>query len=115
MTSMESGQTGRPEGLWEEGMSPRLLCRFGCNCRAKLNCLWVHKPKVQQWFVDEHALQRRRMTMECLFCARGECKYGERCMCSQRAREMRTLRLDSDYESGSEENSGGRGRWQRLD
>ena len=45
--------------------------------------------------------------MECLFCARGECEYGERCMRSQRAREMRTLRLDSDYESGSEENSGG--------
>ena len=30
-------------------------------------------------------------------------------MRSQRAREMRTLRLDSDYESGSEENSGGDG------
>ena len=87
---MESGQTGRPEGLWKEGMSPRLLCRFGCNCRAKLNCLWVHKPKVQQWFVDEQALLQRRMMMECLFCARGECKYGERCMRSQRAREMRT-------------------------
>ena len=106
---MESGwaTTRRPEGLWEEGVSPRLLCRFGCNCRAKLNCLWVHKPKVQQWFVDEQALLQRRMMMECLFCARGECKYGERCMRSQRAREMRTSRLDSDYESGSEENSGG--------
>ena len=104
---MESGQTGRPAGLWEEGMSPRLLCRFGCNCRAKQNCLWVHKPEVQQWFDDEQALLRRRITMECLFCARGECKYGERCMRSQRAREMRTLRLDSDYESGSEVNSGG--------
>ena len=107
MTSMESGQTGRPEGLWKDGMSPRLLCRFGCNCRAKQNCLWVHKPEVQQWFDDEQALLRRRITMECLFCARGECKYGERCMRSRRAREMRTLRLDSDYESGSEVNSGG--------
>ena len=98
---MESGQTGRPEGLWKEGMSPRLLCRFGCNCRAKLNCLWVHKPKVQQWFGDEQVLLQRKMMMECLFCARGECRYGERCMRSQRAKEMRTSRLDSDYESGS--------------
>ena len=32
MTSMESGctTTRRPEGLWEEDVSPRLLCRFGC-------------------------------------------------------------------------------------
>ena len=45
--------------------------------------------------------------MECAFCARGECRYGERCMRSQRAREMRLSRLDSDYESGS---NGGNGR-----
>ena len=39
--------------------------------------------------------------MECLFCARGECRYGERSMHSQRVRAMRQSRLDSDYESGS--------------
>ena len=108
---MESGwaTTRRPEGLCEEDVSLRLLCRFGCNCRAKLNCLWVHKPKVQQWFEDEQVLLQRKMMMECLFCARGECRYGERCMRSQRAKEMRTSRLDSDYESGNDGDGGGGG------
>ena len=107
---MESGRTiiHRLDGLCMEEVSPRLLCRFGCNYRAKLDCLWVHKPKVQQWFEDEQLLQRKMM-MECLFCARGECRYGERCMRSQRAREMRNSRLDSDYESGSDGGGGGGG------
>ena len=39
--------------------------------------------------------------------ARGECRYGERCMRPQR--EMRGPRLDSDYESGSDGGGGGRG------
>ena len=47
--------------------------------------------------------------MECLLCARGECRYGERCMRSQRPRTMRQSRLDSDYESGSGGGSGGGG------
>ena len=48
LMSREAGltTTHRPDGLCSEGVSPRLLCNFGCNCRAKLNCLRVriHKP-----------------------------------------------------------------------
>ena len=76
----ESTTTHRPDGLCWEDVSPRLLCKFGCNCRAELSCLWVHKPQVQQWFEDEQLLLQCKMVMECLFCARGECRYGERCM-----------------------------------
>ena len=108
---MESGltTTHRPDGLCLEDVSLRLLCKFGCNCRAKLNCLWVHKPQVQQWFQDEQLLLQRKMLMECLFYARGECRYGERCMRSQRAREMRESRLDSDYRPDYDSGSGGGG------
>ena len=47
--------------------------------------------------------------MECAFCARGECRYGERCLRSQRARGGRQSLLDSDYGSGSDGGSGERG------
>ena len=48
--------------------------------------------------------------MECAFCARGEtqCRYGERCVQSERSRALRQSRLDPDYESGSDRGSGGR-------
>ena len=64
----EPTTTHRPDGVCWEDVSPQLLCKFGCNCRAKLNCLWVHKPQVQQWFVDEQLLLQRKM-MECFFYA----------------------------------------------
>ena len=51
-------------GLCWEDVSPQMLCKFGCNCRAKLICLWVHKPQVQQWSEDEQLLLQRKMMME---------------------------------------------------
>ena len=69
----------RSEDLCWEDVPPQMLCKFGCNCRAKLKCLWVHKPHVQQWFEDGQLLLQREMVVECLFCARGECRYDEHC------------------------------------
>ena len=63
---------------------------------------------MQQWFEDEQLLLQQEMMMECLFCARGECRYNER---PQRAssEQMRESRLDSEYDSGSDDGSGGGG------
>ena len=35
-----------------------MLRKFGCHCRAKLNCLWAHKPQLQQWFESGQLLLR---------------------------------------------------------
>ena len=65
---------------------PQMFCMFGCNCRAKLKCMWVHRRQLQQWFkvINEQLLLLRKMMTECSFWERGECRYGERCMRSQR-------------------------------
>ena len=55
---------------------------------------------MQQWFEDEQLLLQRKMMMECLFCARGECRTGEGVVGS---------RLDSGYDSGNEGGGGGGG------
>ena len=44
--------------LVEWGMVPQMLCKFGCGCRNRQNCLWVHNhahSQQQQWFRDAGA------------------------------------------------------------